>query len=144
MSETFTPGHALSKFDTGDNPGAVKLNSNWTKIDKHLILPSTSFPATYPEEGFVLRTDEKTLYQNTGTEIVPVWTVVIDTGTSIVAGAGLTLTGEILDVGAGDGIQVDADSVTVKLDGDTLSKSASGLKAIPDAGSLHYKNATFF
>ena len=46
----------------------------------------------------------------------------------IVAGAGLTRTGNTLDVGAGQGIQADADSITVKLDGATLSKGASGLK----------------
>ena len=46
----------------------------------------------------------------------------------ITAGAGLTKSGNTLNVGAGDGIQVDADSVTVKLDGTTLTKSASGLK----------------
>lgn len=47
---------------------------------------------------------------------------------SIVAGGGLTKTGNTLDVGAGDGIQVDADAVTVKLDGATLAKGAAGLK----------------
>lgn len=52
---------------------------------------------------------------------------------SIIAGTGLTKTGNTLDVGAGDGIQVDADSVTVKIDGSTLSKSASGLK-VADGG----------
>lgn len=46
----------------------------------------------------------------------------------ITAGAGLTKTGTTLDVGAGDGIQVDADSVTIKLDGTTLTKAAAGLK----------------
>jgi hypothetical protein len=46
----------------------------------------------------------------------------------IIAGAGLTKTGNTIDVGAGDGIQADADSITVKLDGTTLTKGASGLK----------------
>jgi len=46
----------------------------------------------------------------------------------ITAGTGLTKTGGTIDVGAGDGIQVDADSVTVKLDGTTLAKGTSGLK----------------
>ena len=47
----------------------------------------------------------------------------------IVAGAGLFKSApNTLDVGAGDGIQVDADSVTIKLDGVSLVKSGSGLK----------------
>ncbi len=54
---------------------------------------------------------------------------------AIAAGDGLTKSGNTLHVGAGDGIQSDADSVTVKLDGTTLSKSATGLKvnAIPES-----------
>lgn len=46
----------------------------------------------------------------------------------ITAGMGLTKTGNTLDVGAGDGIEVLADSVTVKIDGTTLAKSPVGLK----------------
>jgi hypothetical protein len=46
----------------------------------------------------------------------------------ITAGNGLTKLGNTLDVGAGDGIQSDADAITVKLDGTTLAKGASGLK----------------
>lgn len=47
---------------------------------------------------------------------------------TITAGGGLTKTGSSVDVGAGQGIQVDDDSITVKLDGSTLTKSSSGLK----------------
>lgn len=46
----------------------------------------------------------------------------------VYAGAGLSKTGNTIDVGTGDGIQVDSESITVKLDGSTLTKSASGLK----------------
>lgn len=46
----------------------------------------------------------------------------------ITAGNGLTKLGNTIDVGAGDGIQADADSITVKLDGATLAKSEAGLK----------------
>jgi hypothetical protein len=55
------------------------------------------------------------------------WTQFSGAG-EITAGAGLTKSGNTLNVGAGDGIQADADSVTVKLDGSTLTKGASGLK----------------
>lgn len=51
----------------------------------------------------------------------------------VAAGGGLTKTGNTLDVGAGDGISVAADAVTVNLDGATLAKSGSGLK-IADGG----------
>jgi hypothetical protein len=44
------------------------------------------------------------------------------------AGAGLTKSGNTLAVGAGYGIEVDAASVTVLLDGGSLAKSSSGLK----------------
>lgn len=60
----------------------------------------------------------------------------------ITGGAGLTRTGNSLDVGAGDGIQVDADSVTVKLNGSSLTKSASGLKVTQGtAGQVQVTNA---
>jgi len=58
------------------------------------------------------------------------WTRV--SGSSVTAGAGLTLTGSVLDIGTGDGIQVNADDITVKLDGGTLAKSGSGLKIATD------------
>lgn len=46
----------------------------------------------------------------------------------ITAGNGLTKTGNTLDVGAGNGISVAADSVAVALDGATLTVGAPGLK----------------
>lgn len=77
------------------------------------------------------------IYNNLGyvfNGIVPTgsWTQFTGAG-QINAGDGMTKDGNTLNVGAGDGIQVDADSVTVKLDGSTLTKSASGLK-VSDAG----------
>lgn len=39
----------------------------------------TSFPATWPVNGWFLRTDEDTLYQNTGTEGSPIFTARIAT-----------------------------------------------------------------
>jgi len=34
----------------------------------------TSFPSTFPANGFFIRTDTNTAYQNTGTEGTPVFT----------------------------------------------------------------------
>lgn len=88
--------------------------------------------------------EEGTVYADTGwvqTANAPItigttniaWTQFSGAG-SYTAGNGLTLTGTVFAVGAGDGIQSDASSVTVKLDGSTLSKSASGLKVAQQAG----------
>lgn len=99
MSESFTPAHGLSKYDLGDKPGAAALNANLTKIDLRLVLPvSGGNPSPYPVGGFILRTDLKKLYQNTGTLGTPVWTIALDG-----AGVASTLTGS----GA---VQVDGDN----------------------------------
>jgi len=60
---------------------------------------------------------------------------------TVVAGDGLTKTGNQLDVGAGHGIAVTANDVTVNLDGGTLSKSSSGLK-VTDGGITETQLAT--
>jgi hypothetical protein len=74
--------------------------------------------------GFVLTTDDPITLGTT----VLTFTQFTSVG-QVVAGAGLTKTlPGTLDVGTGDGIQVDADSITVKLDGVSLVKSGSGLK----------------
>jgi hypothetical protein len=46
----------------------------------------------------------------------------------IIAGAGLTKNGNIIDIGAGNGIQVDPNSITVLADGSTLTVTGSGVK----------------
>jgi len=85
---------------------------------------------TFTQSGTV-NTGAGFVCTNTGTVTVGTtaitWTQFSGLG-EVTAGAGLTKTGNTLNVGAGDGIQVDADSVTVKLDGVTLTKSGSGLK----------------
>jgi len=63
----------------------------------------------------------------------PLEFVLYSIGGAVAGGAGLVRVGNTLNVGAGDGIQVDADSVTVKLDGTTLAKSGAGLKVGPGA-----------
>lgn len=59
----------------------------------------------------------------------------------VLAGAGLTKTGNTIDIGTGDGITVNSDSITVKLDSTTLSKSGDGLK-VADAGITATQIAT--
>lgn len=68
-----------------------------------------------------------------GTLTTHLATVAQVVGGLIIAGDGLYYTvltpiSQSINVGAGDGIDVAADSVTVKLDGTTLVKSAAGLK----------------
>jgi hypothetical protein len=75
MAETLTPGHGLRKYDEGDHPGAAQLNANWAQIDVRLVGVANAFPAIYPVSGLFLRTDENKLYENTGTEAVPAWTL---------------------------------------------------------------------
>ena len=90
------------------------------------------------KSGLYTFTEEGTAHDNAGFVLSTNNPITVDTTAlaftqfsgagQITAGAGLTKTGDTLDVGAGDGIQADADAVTVKLDGATLSKGASGLK----------------
>lgn len=47
---------------------------------------------------------------------------------TILAGQGLSKSGNTINVNAGDGIEIIADEVAVKLDGTTLASSATGLK----------------
>ena len=74
MAESFTPGHNLSKFQDGDNPGATKLNANVDKIDMRLVGLGDGFPPSFAVTGLFYRRDQKQLYENTGTVGTPVWT----------------------------------------------------------------------
>jgi len=58
----------------------------------------TAFPATWPANGWFWRTDENILYQNTGTEGVPVFTArsgTTDHNHSGAAGSGGKLDGDL-------------------------------------------------
>src|SRR5579862_2214382 len=81
MSETFTNDLHLSKFDQGDNPGATKLNANWTKIDGAVMGHGTAFPSTYIVGKLFLREDQEIIYKNTGSQPSPVWAAVLDFST---------------------------------------------------------------
>lgn len=81
----------------------------------------------YHDTGWVLSTNNPITLGTTGLTFVQHGSIA-----EITAGAGLTKTGNQLDVGAGQGIQADADSITVKLDGTTISKSANGIKVNPN------------
>jgi len=80
--------------------------------------------STLLDVGFVLTTDDPIILNTT-----PLTFTQFTSVGQIIAGAGLTKTlPNTINVGAGDGIQVDADSITIKLDGVSLSKSGSGIK----------------
>jgi hypothetical protein len=100
-------------------------------VDRGTVNANTSWVLTTPGQNIAIGTTELefTQFARAG---------------EVHDGAGLSLTGNILAVGAGDGIQVDADSVTVKLDGSTLSKSSSGLKVADNtfAAASHNQAAT--
>ncbi len=85
---------------------------------------------TYVESGTV----------NAGVGYAIIWDGIVNLGTdpinwsqqsgagSFTAGAGLSQTGNVLDVNVGDGVEIIGDNVVAKLDGTTLSVSAAGLK----------------
>jgi hypothetical protein len=103
MPDTPTTGHGLARPLDGENPGAATLNANWTGIDTRLVGVGPAFPATYPVSGLFLRSDENKLYENTGTEATPVFTLRL-TG----ALAAHTHTpGDIVPQGDGSGLDAD-------------------------------------
>lgn len=75
------------------------------------------------DSGWVLITDDPITIDSSNLEFQQ-----FSGAGQIIAGDGLIKTGNQLDVVAGDGLQTSADSVSVKLDGTTLSASAAGLK----------------
>jgi hypothetical protein len=59
----------------------------------------------------------------------------------VIAGDGLTKTGNQIDVNPGEAIEITSDAVTVKLDGSSLAKGSSGLKVSAiDADSVTVSN----
>lgn len=74
--------------------------------------------------GFVLATNDPITIGTTELQFVQ-----FSGAGQILAGVGLTKTGNTLDVNVGQGIEVDgSDNLQVKLDGSTLARSASGIK----------------
>lgn len=83
MARTGTVNHDISKYDDGDNPRdypGQDLNYNWDTVDKLLWRAGTSYPSTYKVGSYFLRTDLDKVYENTGTEISPVWTERLSSG----------------------------------------------------------------
>jgi len=74
MTERFTPVHGLGEWDDLDTPGAAALNMNWDIIEANLVKCSGAFPASFPLNKILVRTDLFAFYLNTGTVNVPVWT----------------------------------------------------------------------
>lgn len=60
----------------------------------------------------------------------------------LTAGDGIVITDNKINVGEGEGITVDTNSVTVNIDGSTLSKSVSGLKVAEDGITEDEINST--
>lgn len=96
MGETFTNELLLSKFETGDNPGALKLNANLDKIDKAVMGHGDDLPANYTVGKLFLQVKavgRGTIYRNEGTFSIPVWTNLLDVSNLAVADiAGLAAT----------------------------------------------------
>jgi hypothetical protein len=114
--------------DPTKNGPYVVASGAWTRASDFDTAAELQAGLVYVNEG----TQARTIWRETTTPITLgtsniVWTKAFDLA-DLAAGAGLTRSGDTFNVGAGDGIQADADSVTTKLDGATLSKSASGLK----------------
>ncbi|WP_155300722.1 hypothetical protein [Deinococcus kurensis] len=111
-------GSAAPMTRTPDADTAAKLLSAFVFVEQ----------GTNADNGFVCTTDNITL----GTTSLN-FTQFSGAG-QITAGTGMAKTGNTLNVGAGAGIQVNADDVQVKLNGTTLTADGSGLK-ITDLGA---------
>lgn len=83
MAESQTVGHQLFKYDTGDNPGANKLNANADKIDMRLMGIGNALPASWPVTGLFLHRPTRKVYENTGTISTPVWTLAVTAGVDV-------------------------------------------------------------
>ena len=120
--------NGIYKVTTEGTAGVAAVLTRATDCDRDAEVKSGLY--TFTEEGtahdnagFILSTNNPITVDTTALAFVQ-----FSGAGQITAGAGLTKTGDTLDVGEGQGMQVDADSITVKLDGATLAKGASGLK----------------
>lgn len=60
--------------------GAGKTAISGTRFMRRTWGWGTAFPTTWKINAWFMRTDEDILYQNTGTEEVPVWTSFLGSG----------------------------------------------------------------
>lgn len=121
------------QIDSTANGIYVASATLWVRSTDADNLPGNEINAgmyTFIEEGFANK--------NTGWVLITADPVILGvssldfvqfTGLGMVdAGNGLAKTGNRIFVGEGYGIQADADTVTIKLDGSTLTKGSTGLK----------------
>lgn len=131
VNAVFTTAHAYAKLAVYANGVRKKVGTDYTETS------GTTFTfAVAPAGGTVLQVD----YGATGVIGLPGATGATGAtgaaGTTFSAGAGLGLAGGVLDVNVGDGIEIVADAVAVKLDGATLARSGSGLKVAVPSGMV--------
>lgn len=109
------PGGWTRAEDANNLPGTGEVTAGmYTFIEEGFANKNTGWVLICPDP-VTLGTTELEFVQFTGIGMVD-------------AGNGLAKTGNRIYVGEGYGIQADADTVTIKLDGTTLTKSATGLK----------------
>lgn len=122
---------AIAQTTAAQNGPWVIAAGSWTRPDDYAAASTQrANPYMYIQQGtlyadqsFVATTDGSITVDTTATA----WTT--NAGLqSLVAGAGLTKTGNQVDVGAGNGISVAADSIAVLANGASLNVSGSGVK----------------
>ena len=71
--------------------GTGKTSVHKKRFMERTMGSGTSFPTNWPPNAFFFREDQATLYQNTGTLAVPMWTSMLTSDTTF-AGLILALT----------------------------------------------------
>lgn len=124
---------------TGSNNGLYKVIQTGS-VGTPYILERTSDADVSAEvtSGMFTFVSEGTVHQKQGWSLTTADPITLDTTAlvftqfseagAIVDGAGLQFTGNVLDINAGDGLEIVADFLRVKLDGSTIARAAAGIK----------------